>query len=154
MGQKLFLIFCAVVGVIVYYSYSERQKSLAELAKLKIDMEVSELLPGRQDAWIAYVERRVAAAIQSRAGAISVTQHDETIVVSRNTPFKVRCSPGSGSIEFGYGENAVTVPVYGWFDDRDAEPALGVIRSSVAAANLSKTLCERISDSMNKIVQP
>lgn len=154
MGRTLILIFCAVVGGMVYYAYSERQRSLAEQAKLTIDKAVSELLPGTQDAWIAYVERRVAAAVQSRSGAISVTQYDETIFVSRNTPFKVRCSPSSGSIEFGYGENAVTVPVYGWFDDRDAEPPLGVISSSVAAANLSKTLCERISASVSKIVQP
>ena len=59
------------------------------------------------------------------------------------------------SIEFGYGENSVSVPIYGWFD-RNAEnpPALGVIVSSVAAANLSRTLCERISLSLSKIVQP
>ena len=60
------------------------------------------------------------------------------------------------SVEFGYGENSVTVPIYGWLIGPDAEspPPLGVIGSSIAAANLSKTLCEHISLSLSKIVPP
>jgi hypothetical protein len=158
MGPKLILIACIAVGGIAYYAYSDKQRSLAEQAKLNVDRAVSELPPGAQDAWIAYVERRVAAAIQSKAGAISVTSvPDETTFVSRNTPFKVSCSPSTGGlVEFGYGENSVSVPIYGWLDDREAEsaPPLGVIESSVAAAALSKILCERISATLSKLVQP
>jgi hypothetical protein len=158
MGPKLIFVTCIAVCGIVYYGYSEKQKSLAQQAKLNFDTAVSVLPPGTQEAWIAYVERRVAAAIQSKAGAISVTSLlDETTFVSRNTSFKVSCSPSTGgSVEFGYGENSVTVPIYGWLVDRDAEspPPLGVNRSSVAATNLSRILCERIAASINKIVQP
>jgi hypothetical protein len=141
-----------------YSVYSEKQRSFAELAKLNVDRAVSVLPPGTQDVWVAYVERRVAAAIQSKASAISVTSGaDETTYVSRNTPFKVSCNPRTGgSVEFGYGENSVSVPIYGWLVDWEAEkaPPLGVIESSVAAATLSKTLCERISATLSKVVQP
>ena len=60
------------------------------------------------------------------------------------------------SVEFGYGDNSVTVPIYGWSVDWQAEspPPLGVIESSVAAADLSRMLCEHISVSLSKIVSP
>jgi hypothetical protein len=158
MRPKLIFITCIAVCGIVYYAYSEKQKSLAEQAKLNFDTAVSVLPPGTQEAWIAYVERRVAAAIQPKPGAISVTSLlDETTFVSRNTPFKVSCSPGTGGlVEFGYGENSVTVPIYGLLVDREAEraPPLGVIQRSVAAAELSRTLCGRISAALSGIVQP
>jgi hypothetical protein len=158
MGPKLIFIICVAVCGVVYYAYSEKQKSVAEQAKLNFDKAVSDLPPGTKEAWIAYVERRVAAAIQLKAGAISVTSvSDETTFVSRNTPFKVSCNPGTGGlVEFGYGENSVTVPIYGLLVDRQTEssPPLGVIQTSVAAANLSRTLCKRISAALSKIVQP
>ena len=158
MAPKLIVLICIVVGGVVYYAYSTQQRSLAEKAQLDNEKAVNVLPPGTQDAWIPYVERRVAAAIQIKGGAISVASVlDETTFVSQNTPFKVSCSPSTGgSVEFGYGENSVTVPIYGWLVDRDAEspPPLGVNRSSVAATNLSRILCERIAASINKIVQP
>src|ERR1700682_3541813 len=138
MAPKLIVLICIVGGGVVYYAYSTQQRSLAEKAQLDNEKAVNVLPPGTQDAWIPYVERRVAAAIQIKGGAISVTSVlDETTFVSQNTPFKVTCSPGTGGlVEFGYGENSVTVPIYGLLVDREAEraPPLGVIQRSVAAA--------------------
>jgi hypothetical protein len=58
------------------------------------------------------------------------------------------------SVEFGYRENSL--PIYGWLVGREAEslPPLGVIESSLAAANLSETPCERVSMLVGKIVLP
>jgi hypothetical protein len=140
-----------------YYLHSSNQKALEDQAKLNADKAVNVLASGVEEAWTAYVDRRVAAAIQVKAGAISVTDDsNETRFVSRNTPYQVKCAPMESSVEFGFGDNSVTVPIYGWLVDREAEspPPLGVIESSVAAASLSRMLCERISVSLSKIVSP
>jgi hypothetical protein len=140
-----------------YYLHSSNQKALEDQAKLNADKAVNVLAPGIEKAWTAYVDRRVAAAIQVKAGAISVTDDsNETRFVSRNTPYQVKCAPMDSSVEFGSGDNSVTVPIYGWLVDREAEspPPLGVIESSVAATSLSRMLCERISLSLSKIVPP
>ena len=140
-----------------YYVDSSNKKALEDQAKLNADKAVNVLASGIEAAWTAYVDRRVAAAIQVKAGAISVTDDsNEARLVSRNTPYQVKCAPMESWVEFGYGDNSVTVPIYGWLVDRDAEspPPLGVIGSSIAAANLSKTLCEHISLSLSKIVPP
>ena len=156
MGPKLILIACVAVVGIVYYAYSEKQKSIAERAQLNRDKAVSVLPPGTEEAWIAYVDGRIAASIQSRAGAISVLDtSNETTFVSRNTPYKVSCSPiTGGSVVFGYGDDSITVRIYDLFYPVSQSPHLGVIASSIAAANLSKTLCERISESTSKIMLP
>ncbi len=160
IGRFKWLAICAAVASgLIYYVFSARQSTIAVQAKLDLDKAVSVLPPGTQEAWIGYVDRRVAAAIQQEAGAILVTGlSDESKYVSRNTPYQVSCSPIiGGSIEFGYGDNSITVPIYGvLLDDGKAErpPPLDVANSSFAAANLSRTLCERIAVSLNKILLP
>jgi hypothetical protein len=156
------IAFAFVVIGLVYYVFSTMQDSLRETATQQAQLTaanaVSVLPSGTQEAWIAYVDRRFAEAIQFKAGAISVDDEShEAKYVSLNTPYQVSCSPAlGGSVEFGYGDGAVTVPIYGWLNDRKAEPppSLGVIKSSLAAANLSRTLCERISLLLRKIVVP
>src|SRR5258707_2487 len=84
------LLISVLATGLYYYAHSADEKALADQAKLNADRAVNVLPPGIEDAWIAYVERRVAVAIQPKAGAISVTSSpDETTLVSRNTPFKV-----------------------------------------------------------------
>lgn len=148
------------VGGYVYYDYSTTQ---AEQAKLTADKAVSVLSPGTQEAWIAYVDRRVAAAVQPRAGAVALIDMFSEVLqretlVSRNTPYQVRCDLIMGvSVEFGYGNNSVNVPIYGvrLFNLKaEKAPPLGVIKSSIAAVNLSRTLCERISVSLSRIMLP
>jgi hypothetical protein len=149
----------AAVGGYFYYDYSTTQ---AKKAKLEVNMAVSVLPPGTQEAWIAYVDRRAAAAVQPRAGAVALTGMfngvlQKATLGSRNTPYQVRCGPIIGaSVTFGYGDDSVMVPIYGGFSNREAEkaPPLGVIKSSVAAENLSRTLCERISVSLSRIMLP
>jgi hypothetical protein len=81
----------------------------------------------------------------------------ETTSISRNTPFKVSCDPVlGGRVDFGYGENSVSVPIYGYLQENDAEsaPPLQVSKWSEAAAGLSQTLCERISESILRALNP
>jgi len=160
IGRFKWLAICAVVASgLIYYVSSARQNTIAMQARLDLDKAVSILPLGTQEAWIEYVDRRVAAAIQLRSGTISVADlSDESKYVSRNTPYQVSCSPVmGGSIEFGYGDNSITVPIYGVLLDRskaESPPPLDVTNSSLAAANLSRALCERIAISLNKILLP
>ena len=113
------------------------------------------MLPeGVKEAWISYVERRVASAVQFKAGAVVLHDDDlfEITFVSRNTPFKVTCDPVTGGrVEFAYGGGSVGVQIFGFAED---QPPLSVSKMSVAAADLSRVLCERISHSVSQILQP
>jgi hypothetical protein len=53
----------AVIGAVSYYAHASYQKALANEAKLKADRAVNQLTPGTQEAWTAYVDRRVAAGL-------------------------------------------------------------------------------------------
>jgi hypothetical protein len=156
---KWFAICGAISLALIYYVYDARQSKLALQAKWDLDKAVNVLPPGTQEAWLEYVDRRMAVAIQSKAGALFVTGlSDEPKYLSRNTPYQVSCYPNmGGSIEFGYGENSTTVPIYGlMLDDKKTEkaPLLGVADSSIAAANLTKILCERIAASLTRLLLP
>jgi hypothetical protein len=158
MGPKLIVIIIVAVCGSAYFIHSSQQKLLAEKAKLNFERSVDVLSPGTEDAWISYVERRVAAVMQFKVGAISINNSiSEATYVSRNTPYRVSCDPiTGGTVEFGYGENPVMVSIYGLVVDGEAEaaPPLGVSSSSVAAAKLSRRLCERIVILVSKIAQP
>lgn len=150
---------CAVAFALIYYAYDARRATLAVQARRDLDKAVTVLPPGTQEAWLEYVDRSMADAIQSKAGALLVTGlSDESKYLSRNTPYQVSCDPiMGGSIEFGYGENSTTVPIYGLLLDHkkiEKAPLLGVAESSIAAANLTKVLCERITASLTRLLLP
>jgi hypothetical protein len=154
---KWFASCGAIAFALIYYVYDARQSTLALQARRDLDKAVNVLPLGTQEAWIGYVDRRVAAAIQLKAGALLVADlSDEPKYLSRNTPYQVSCSPiMGGSIEFGYGENSTTVPIYGVLLDHskvEKAPLLGVAESSIAAANLTKALCERITVSLTRLL--
>ncbi len=88
---------------------TRQERKQNELAKLTAANAVSVLPFGTQEAWVAYVDRRFAEAIQFKAGAISVNDKShEAKFISLNTPYQVSCSPAlGGSVEFGYGDGAV-----------------------------------------------
>src|SRR4051812_31670226 len=114
MSPKWIAIVVVIVCAGAYYVHAAQQRSLAEKAKFNLERAVEVLPPDTEQAWISYVERRFASAMQPKAGAISIAGTiDDATYVSRNTPYKVSCDPiTGGSVEFGYGENAVTAPVY------------------------------------------
>ena len=151
---------CIIVASIVagacalfYFAHSSNHDAPVDKAKLDADRAVDVLPRGTLEAWMAYVDRRITATIQPQVGSISVTDvANETTFVSRNTPYRIKCTPMEGSVEFGYGDNSITVELFEGEDE--SPPALGVIKSSVAAANLSRTLCQHISQSLNKLVSP
>ena len=159
MTTKTWLIVAAIVVVLGGGMYACNERENAARQKLRADMAVSVLPPGVEEAWIRYVDRRLHAAVRPSGSALAVVglldlARDSTTLVSLNTPYKVSCDPmAGGSIEFGYGDSGILVPVYGAMAFR-AEPApeLGVIKSSVAAKALSRTLCERISMSLRRMI--
>jgi hypothetical protein len=77
----------------------------------------------------------------------------QTTVISRNTPYKIICTPLFASIEFGQGEDSILVPIYGLMTPQEEQaPQLGVDKESIAAAHLSEMLCGWISASMQNIM--
>ncbi len=154
--QGLFVV--AAVGVGYFFYKIEIEYRAGVEAKLRADQAVEALPPGTEAAWVAYIEQRVAASIQAEQGSIRVVGRGyqvlkSTKLLARNTPYQVKCSPLGISVEFGHGENAITVPISGVLVIDGKEPALGVIASSKAAERLSRVLCERVGLLVREILQ-
>lgn len=129
----------------------------------RVARAVSELPPDTERLWIEYVHRRIAATMTRQGNAVEVIAMDSFVthaisIVSINTPYTVSCDNGLGvTIEFGYGDDSITVPIFGpMVLNRAAEkrPQLGVHRSSIAATKLNETLCHIVSQSVQAIMAP
>lgn len=153
---------------------SKRTESDAEAAAEKA---VSVLPPGTEDAWLAYVDRRIAATLHRSGSVIQLTGGVNDIMgttayVSVNSPYGISCNVGDGDLTFGYGHASVTCPdggepeidndftvaVYGDVTNADPSaersPPLGVHKLSIAARNLDKSLCKRIAERLQEIMAP
>lgn len=118
---------------------------------------VSILPEGVEAAWLSYVDRRVAATVQ-RTGPLVKVHGDldhvtnKTTIISVNTPYRVECDAlTGGTVTFGRLDDSVTVTIFGLMvADPSAEraPSLGVNRLSIAATNLTKTLCSRLANAV------
>jgi hypothetical protein len=157
------IFIASVVAALAIFLYGARQTNAEKEQQLALARAVSVLPAGTEEAWTAYVDRRFAVAIEHRGGGVRVAALGDHILrkttfVSRNTPYRLTCSPAIGAFfMFGQGDDSIMVPVYGsWAVDRDAEPppALGVDKRSIAATHLSEMLCERISTRLNEIMKP
>jgi len=155
--QKATLITITLffIGVMFYAHVSGDRKR----AESKAALAVQVLPPGVEDKWNAYVDRRVTAAI-TRSGDMLVVQHSfgafriRTGIVSINDPYAVECNAFIGiNVTFGSGHSAMSVPVFGLFSNRKAEPEpeLGVDGMSVAAKELKSRLCTRVAAHMRKV---
>ena len=147
-----------VAGAIGFYWWSAEQKRQITAA----ERAISVLPPGVEEEWEAYVKRRLEKVIvldrsQLRLTPILAKELGTYKVVSFTMPYSVDCNNYLGStVEFGFGEDAISVPIYGvgaW-DDADPPPALGVDELSVAAKQLRLSLCEIVVDYMRSVTEP
>lgn len=154
-----FIAIAVLAGTAYFVDLGER-KSRAD-HELEVARAVRVLPSGTEQAWLQYVDRRIAATLVRRENAIQVVAFGDnvrgnTTIVSINTPYQVQCDPISGgSVDFGYGDNPVTVPIFGLMVmDPSAEkaPPLGVNMTSIAATKLTEALCRRISDRVQAII--
>jgi hypothetical protein len=180
----------ALTGVVAGIAYSvvsierdkvaKRELETAEAAARAAANAVSVLPPGTENAWLAYVDRRVAATMTPQGSTVRVvgvvgdpddplSYRSVTAIISSNKPYQVSCGSVSKSrfyigpsgssgidVKFGAGKDATTVEILDGGSDRSAEkaPQLGVARTSVAAKTLTETLCRRVADDVNAIMAP
>jgi hypothetical protein len=144
----LFALACLFGGYHFFKTESEKNAQIE--AKLQEDQAVEVLPAGTEARWISYVELRMIDAVRVEQGLIKVIALGDrisrsTTLISRNTPYRIRCSPDLEiSIEFGFGDDTITVPVLGVLARNENAPPLGVIKTSKAAEKLSRILCERV----------
>lgn len=148
-GSKL--ILCAMAALVGACSNSDPDLEGEKARQRAADMAVSVLPPGVEDAWNAYLDEQFARAVQPQGGVVRVTDvidiPDETRLISRNSPYEINCYPDSGGyIQFGHGEGATTITVYGIAAPEP--PPLGVPKNSVAAKRLFETMCARLAAHM------
>ena len=174
------LVLFIAVATIAHYANGKKDKQAAIDSKQKIDAArdaVSVLPQGTEDAWDAYVDRRLAATLHRSGSTIQLLggvneMMGKTVLLSVNSPYQILCEFGGGSIKFGYAQQAMTCPngeeaeidddnsvyIYGAFADSDPSaekpPPLGVYGQSIAAKELQKRLCQRIADKVQAIMAP
>ena len=148
-------------------------------SETEVAKAVSVLPPGTEEAWLAYVDRRIAATLTRRGRTVEVSSLVPQIqqeFVSINTPYKIDCitvtdiedqprhAPPTGGgrmlpifadVTFGYGDDSTTAFILGAVGPgvEDA-PQLVVHPKSIAATKLYGTLCRRISDGVQAIMAP
>lgn len=148
------IILAALVASVGACSNSIQDLEKQEAAQRSADMAVSVLPPGVEDAWNVYLDQQFARAVQPQGDVVRLTDTinvlDATSLVSRNSPYEVHCDSTGGSINFGQGESATTVTIYGIGAE---PPPLGVPTNSIAAKHLYQEMCERIAAHMHDVMQ-
>lgn len=129
---------------------------------LALTKAVRVLPPGTEAAWMSYVDRQLASAIERDGDAVRIAALADNIlgkttIVSRNAPYSIDCDPSTGAAVwfFGPGDNSIMVPIFGAtrIETREATPPpLGVDAGSIAARHLTNVLCERISSRLQEIM--
>lgn len=148
----------AFIGYKVYWDRSQAVIEAAYAQKRATEKAASVLPPGVETAWNAYLDRQFARAIQPQGDVVRVRDYtteltSATILVSRNSPYQVDCDPfNGGKIEFGQGDNATSVTVYG-YATAGPRPPLGVGRDSIAAKRLSEAMCARMAAHMHDVMR-
>ena len=115
---------------------------------------------GAKDAWVAYVDRRLAAAIvrdgtMLRLRTLFDSVTSATTILPVTTPYTIHCDLAGGTIVFGYGNKIAAVRIFAMSVELPGEkpPALGVNENSIAAQQLRTKLCARISDKLKAIIK-
>ena len=183
------VVLCVAVGSLGYYVYGQHQESIADEKADDAAEAVTVLPPGTEAAWLAFIDQRISETIIRKNGTVEVSQMGDVppitakTFVSLNTPYEISCGVlGGATIEFGYGDNSVTVsvdlspsedqpvtasndppaPSIGSNDDappsgpgnsNDGPPPLGVDISSVAGLRLNNDVCERIVKDVSAIMK-
>ena len=150
--------FLAFIGYSVYEDHRQAAIEAAYSQKRATQKAVSVLPPGVETAWNAYLDRQFARAIQPQGDVVRVRDStteltSATILVSRNSPYQVDCDPfNGGKIEFGQGDNATSINVYG-LATAGPRPPLGVASDSIAAKRLSEAMCARMAAHMHDVMR-
>ena len=159
--KKLTIAAVAMVAVIAGLAYCNniQQKNDRAAHDLEAAKAVAVLAPGVEEAWLAYVDRRVAATMHRIGTNVRVTGMleeltSQTTIVSANSPYQISCDRIGGSVTFGYGEDATSVSIFGLLLSPSAEkpPALGVHPDSIAAKILREKLCLRLSERVQAVM--
>jgi hypothetical protein len=170
MGYLRYKNVISVTCVIVFfigtgvYIFKQNCETAIAAHQTTLANAVDTLPPGVENVWLAYVDRRVAATIKRDGNVVDVVQMVDIVtgtsdIVSITTPFSISCDVYLGaSVQFGYGDDAVTASVIDPFGIKDVDstvetqPHLGVSTSSIAAKHLSKDICQRIAVDVSSIM--
>jgi hypothetical protein len=122
-------------GVATFSVYSNSHEAQARREEReRRDQAVDVLPPGVQEQWIEYVDKRVCAMINPVPGSIEIADQSKmgtTTLLSRNTPYKLTCTPGGGWVEFDGFDSGESTTVQIW-PSKD-QPAPEVSEFSIAA---------------------
>lgn len=126
---------------------ADERRAVAALA-------VTALPAGTENLWNAYVDRRLAVAVQRGPSVVAVLADIDGFLGNTNdipfeTPFEVACTRNFGAvISFGSGGATVLTSIFGptmVSPPAEQAPTLDINPRSVAALGLQKRLCDRVT---------
>lgn len=151
------LILAVSIAAAVACSNSKHEDGGGDAQKRASEMAVSVLPPGVETTWKAYVDGRFSRAIRPQGDVVRVRDDatdamHTTVLISRNSPYEISCDPiTGGTIQFGQGDSATSVTVYG-LGSSEARPPIGVPTNSIAAKQLSEAMCLQMAARMHDVM--
>jgi len=176
------MLALAVAAVLFYFNHGRQEEHKAKVGggKEKAARAVTVLPPGTEEAWNAYIDRRIDSTLERRGSAVRLNDYfsralSKTIFVSIYSPYEISCDIIGSSIKFGFSECAHAdkdascdeiSPIFfymvkeggGGYMNPDPSgeqpPPLGVAANSTAADELTAHICQRINDRVQAIFSP
>ena len=159
------VVLVAITGAALYFLIENYPAVLRTItANREGEKPLATLPGGAEDAWLAYVDRRVHASLQRQGTTLDVMSDFDiitgrTTIVSLGTPYQVDCDPISGGV-VTFGKDAesepITVSIFGPLANANPKveksPPLGIDPTSAAAHDLNGRLCHRIAEDVQAIV--
>ncbi|MSO70811.1 MAG: hypothetical protein EXQ88_02150 [Alphaproteobacteria bacterium] len=138
-GMLILSVGALFTGLYVF-GFSTREVHKEKGPEETVAKAVRVLPEGTEEAWIAYVDRRVAAAIQRRGDNLQVVTWMDYVFktstfVFRNMPYSISCMQpelGGGSVKFGQENDVRIFGIMNPSRTEDPEPPLGVHAQSIA----------------------
>ena len=161
------MVMLTIVGLLFYgfHYIGNKQAKEAQIAR-EVDRQVSIIPSGTEEAWQAFIDRRVAAVLRREGRLVKLDDDthrnimEQAIYVSLNVPYQISCTLKTATVQFGAtGDNSQGmddgVEFFNVYLDGDrtirghtAEkaPSIGIPPNSIAAATLRDHVCLHLAN--------
>jgi len=133
--SKKLLLLIAGTAIFFYYIHNRQaeQDASVQAQELEAAKAVTVLPPGTEEAWDAYVDRRVASLLQRRGNSVRLndlmSKMMSTItIVSVTSPYEITCGITGSSIDFPqtatkFGDEVAILTLDIYIISQNSEPA-------------------------------
>jgi len=167
------VLMLSFIGLVLYgFNYLGNQQTEAARIKSEQAKQVSVIPPGTEEAWQAFIDRRVAAVLRREGRLVKLDDDshrklmEKASYVSNNAPYQITCDLTTASVQFGTDSDTnqgVNDSVEFYFNVKpegttaapgyivDQPPPVGVPQESIAAATLRDHVCQYLANKVQAL---